>query len=332
VAVLDPARVGASLEQLLAEVDGERLPKSHTQSLAGLRCTQQLAAACLVDERGCPRFRVNRIGRRVFVTDMPELTRHGGVFPYEDEAERLLGYLRANGLDAADTTIDVGMGCGHVLLSTDADTRVGIDISARAGALLGLNAQLNGEHARWVQGDAVQALVGLPELSPPTGRTVIVGNLPHAPVPVGSTLAAFADGGRTGAQVIEAVLSALAREASAATEIVLLCYSLASSSAGEPLVATLATRLFPANRVRWTALSGSPMWRIAGSMSEVSPMALATGLPRKADCPYYTGEDRRERVRASYEALAAELQEEGWDQLAYGVLHIRSCASREASG
>ncbi len=329
VELLESARVGVALRELLVEVGEGGLPKSAAQSLGALGCARQLAEAGLLDGGGRPRFRINLIGRRVFLTDVPEHTRHGGVFPYEDEAVRLLGYLQEHPLQPADAVIDVGVGCGHALLSTSAATRVGIDVSARAGAFMRLNAELNGVRARWAGADAVLGLPGVPEVSGRSGRTLILGNLPHAPVPRGTPLASFADGGPTGARVIGGVLETLVRRVGIDVRIVLLCYSL-SSRAGESLVESTARRLFAGRTVSWSPLTGAPMWRIAGSMSAVSPMSLRTGLPRKADCPYYTGEVRRESVRASYEALAARLASEGWEDLSYGVLDINSCAPREA--
>jgi precorrin-6B methylase 2 len=323
VAGLEADRVADALGHLREEAGDGALPKTADDVVAGYRCTSRLAAAGLTDADGTPRFRVNVLRGRVFVTDLPEATRAGGAFPYADEAERLLAYLERAGSTAGAQLVDVGTGCGHVALTADATGRTAIEVNPRARELFTLNAELNGLAATVVPGYA-QSLIG--ELEPivaPAGATVVLGILPHAPAPDSSMLAGFANGGRTGAAVIEAVLAELAAAASHAVRVVLLCYSLTSSASGDALVPRAARRLMPDRSIEWTPLDGTPMWRIDGVMSERSPMTLVPALARKAQCRFYCDADQREHTAAAYSELAEELVADGWDQLAYGALDVR---------
>jgi len=329
VDTLDPARVRAALRALWDEAGATRLPRSRADRLADLACAEALREARLVDDDTYPLFRLNRIGERMFVTDLPDLTRVGGVFPYEDEVVHLLDYLDGARPDQIDVVVDVGVGCGHGLLSTSAPVRIGIDVAARAGSLLRLNAAVNGEQARWLGGDAARVLGTVEELRRDDLATLVIGNLPHAPAPGRSSLARFANGGRTGADVVRSVVGALGRAAGPRCRAVLVCYSLGSSQTGRWLVPELAGDLVGPDRVRWTPLTGARMWRVAGTMSEQSPMPLSAGLPRKADCPFYASERDRDATRARYEALAAELEADGWDRLGYGILDV---APQRAAG
>lgn len=323
VAELDAERVGHAIARLRAEAGDAALPRTADDVLAGHPCAGTWAAAGLAGDDGTPRFRVNVLGGRVFVTDLPEATRSGGAFPYADEAERLLAHLGRSGCAAGAHLVDVGAGCGHVTLACAAAERTAIEVSPRARELLALNAELNGLTATVEPGPAQSVLGDLDAVVSPAGRTVVVGNLPHAPAPGGSALAGFANGGRTGAAVIEAVLAKLAEVAAPAVRIVLLCYSLRSSVTDATLIPAAARALMPDRSVDWTPLTGEPMWRIGGAMSVRSPMALVPSLARKAECRFYCDPEQRERTAADYSRLAAELRSGGWDQLCYGVLDVR---------
>lgn len=324
VAALEPGRVLDALRRLRDEAGDDALPKTAADHLADRSCAGALAAARLAEPDGTPRFRVNVLRRRVFVTDLPEATNAGGVFPYEDEAERLIGYLERSGGAAGAHLVDVGAGCGHVALAAGAARRTAIEVSRRARELLRLNAALNGLAADVVAGPAQSLLARLDPIVAPRGETIVVGNLPHAPAPGAALLTGFANGGRTGAAVIEAVLGELAAVASPTVRVVLLCYSLRDSGGGATLVADAARRLLPGRSVGWTELAGAPMWRIDGRMSERSPMPLVPALARKADCHFYGDAQRRDQFAAAYDRLAAELGAAGWDQLCYGVLDVRA--------
>lgn len=320
VASLDVGAVAEAIETLLDEAGEDALPVERAQPVAGLRSTALLVDAGLLDPDGRPRFRVNELGGRLFVTDVPEATRAGGVFPYPDEAERLLAWLRRDGA-AASEVVEVGSGCGHVLLSVAAERRAGVDVAERAGALLRLNAELNAVAADWRLGDAARGLAALGLNGASGGSVHVVGNLPHAPSPGEGRLAGFANGGPTGAEVIAATLRGLAAERGHWSRITLLAYSLAGPEGREPHVASLARALFPPGAVSWHPLEGEPMWRIDGEMAERSPMPVEA-LARKADCRHYTDPSRRDEVRRAYEALAARLRADGWDRLEYGVLDV----------
>lgn len=320
VAELDPGRVRAALAELLEETRGHGLPRTRERPLGDLACCERLQAAGLVDADCLPRFRVNRIGERLFVTDLPEQTRNGGVFPYEDEAMLLLERLAGS---PARAVVDVGVGCGHVLLSTAAPVKAGLDVSPRAGELLRLNAALNGERVScWVGEPGEGESLALDRLLSEHTDALVTGNLPHAPVPSGNALATFADGGRMGSDVIQSLLEALAAASTRSWRLVLLCYSLCTWNERDWLVPALAERLLPGRSIAWNPLDRVPMWRVDGEMTERSPMPLATGLPRKADCPYYTAPEEREAAADRYSDLAAELEAEGWDSLGYGVLEV----------
>jgi precorrin-6B methylase 2 len=324
VADLEPDHVGDALRELVAEAGPGALPKTADDVLADYRSAERLAAAGLSEPDGTPRFRVNALAGRLFVTDLPEATRAGGAFPYADEAERLLAHLERAGTSTAGAhLVDVGAGCGHVTLSVDAERRTAIEVNPRARELLSLNAQLNELDATVVAGPAQTLLGGLEPVVRPAGDTVVIGILPHAPAPDSSMLAGFANGGRTGAAVIEAVLAELAAVASRAVRVILLCYSLRSSQTGATLVPRAAHELMPDRELEWTLLEGAPMWRIDGVMSERSPMALVPALARKAQCRFYCDADQRESTAAAYSELADELAADGWDQLCYGALEVR---------
>jgi precorrin-6B methylase 2 len=324
VAELEPDRVGDALRRLLNEAGPGALPRTADDVLASHRCADRLAAAGLTEADGTPRFRVNALAGRIFVTDLPEATRAGGAFPYADEAERLLAYLERSGVSTAGAhLVDVGAGCGHVTLSVAAARRTAVEVNPRARELLALNARLNALEAEVVSGPAQSQLAGLDPIVSPAGETVVVAILPHAPAPDSSMLAGFANGGRTGAAVIEAVLEELAAVAARAVRVVMLCYSLRSSETEATLVPRAARRLMPDRNVEWTLLAGAPMWRIDGVMSERSPMALVPALARKAQCRFYCDADQRESTAAAYSELATELAADGWDQLCYGALDVR---------
>jgi hypothetical protein len=223
------------------------------------------------------------------------------------------------------------VGCGHVLLSTGARVKAGLDVSQRAGELLRLNAALNGEDVScWVGKPGEGESLALDRLLCESPGALVTGNLPHAPVPPGNALPAFADGGRTGADVVQALIEALAAASTRRWRLVLLCYSLCTWNERDWLVPALAERLLPGRTIAWTPLDRVPMWRVAGRMTERSPMPLATGLPRKADCPYYTPPGGRDAVAERYSDLAAELETEGWDSLGYGVLEVSASSNGRA--
>lgn len=323
VAELEPDRVRDALDHLRAEAGDGALPKTADDGLADYRSSARLAAAGLIDAGGTPRFRVNVLAGRTFVTDLPEATRAGGAFPYADEAERLLAHLERVAVAEDAHLVDVGAGCGHLALAARAARRTAIEVNPRARELFGLNAALNELSAELFAGPAQSLLGEIDAVTAPAGETVVVGNLPHAPAPDGATLAGFANGGRTGAAVIEAVLAKLAEVAPRAVRVVLLCYSLGASATGAALVPRAARRLMPDRTVGWTPLPGAPMWRIDGVMSERSPMPLVPALARKAECRFYCDPELRERTAAAYSELAAELAAGGWDQLCYGALDVR---------
>ena len=149
--------------------------------------------------------RLNKIGARYFLTDMPRLPHRFAAFPYSEEAEALLERVYAEELHLwADTIVDMSAGCGHTPLGmeTEADRYV-YDISARALAYAKLNARINRLPESRVSiafGDLTRSLP-LSLLASRGEKVLFLFNTPFLPNPSPSSLGAMpinADGGVDG--------------------------------------------------------------------------------------------------------------------------------------
>lgn len=278
----------------------------------------------LIDEDGTAAFRINFLGDRVFITDGPWSFHFGGVFPWADESAAILGYLRAN-VDAAKyrDIIDLASGCGHTTVGVTpfAGRRTALDISRRASHLATLNGRLNEcpvHTIAWDIRDGIPA--GSLGLQPPT---LCVGNFPHALVPPGGpSLPQTVGGGRTGMELTAtALIAARAALASPAT-LVFFSYTLCDSRTRRVSLVEEAKRTFPSPaRVAWSVPQGIRIWRVNGEKTHPNPMPLGD-LEHKADCRLSFSDDDREEVRVGYRKLALDLADEGWDQVAAGILTV----------
>jgi hypothetical protein len=272
----------------------------------------------LLSEGGFPRFRINLLGELPFITDLPRHGRLGGVFPYEDESAALLQRVKERGL-SADVVVDLASGCGHsVVAAPYAETRIGVDVSQRAGSLTVLNAALNERLVEFHNFDFTAAEL-LETVVRPTSRHLFILNAPHAPVPVSEELPAHSAGGPTGSDLVCGALENLARHRGSGAKVLVYTYSIGALESNRWHILERSTELF-GDGVSWS--SGSQkVWRVNGVKQERPPMPL-DGLRQKAFCRLSISDVDRPVVEAEYSKLADSLAQDGWDVLGVGFLEI----------
>lgn len=286
-------------------------------------------------ESGRLLVKVNRHDNRHLLTDGLWVDKDIRVFPFTDESEVLLRYVRRRGLDDwARLVVDPATGSGNHAITLGAGRRcLAMDVNPRAIAYLRINAALNGTPDLSYQVNDITQ--GLPACVSQglDARTLFVVNMPFALSPANRAedgvrfLPLSADGGTTGATLTLAFLRALYGLRAVASpgkqvRAAVLCYSVGARATGRWQVVEEARRLFGASAVSFEIQSDEAMWRVNGIKAERNPMDLASGLPKKAECRFYVRDRNRDEVRAGYHELARHLSGEGWDSLAYGVLDI----------
>jgi hypothetical protein len=303
---------------------------------------RRLLEAFRLVERDVLRVKINVRDGRIFLTDGLWVSPSIRVFPFADESDLVIRACVEQGwMDWATCIVDPAVGCGHNLLRYVGQDvrRYGFDRSARAVAYAALNATLN---------VVTQSTLGVSDIRsgiPPVftasqpERVLVVANMPFALVPNPDAMARSADGGRYGYQLTFDLLTAVndlaaSLDPSSDVRCVVLAYTVGAVEADSWVVPDAAYELFgirDGNRedggndigAEWRLWRDERLWRVNGKKEEPNPMPLAR-LERKADCRFYVREDaRRDAVRAEYRALTAELEKQGYDHLAYGVLAIR---------
>lgn len=278
----------------------------------------------LLDGRGFARFRVNTIGTSVFITDGPWRQKAGGVFPYEDESEMLLAYLRAHDLGAGvSAVVDLAAGCGHTIIAHPCQRKFALDINPGARRFVRLNAALNRCMVAFQQHDVREPMpvALIRELSM---GTLFVGNLPIALSPFEGALPQTADGGSHGNALTLAALRRLRDVAPPESQIVLFANSLGNTANDSWDLEERATELFRDRaEVQWSLIRTAHVWRVNGRREQPNPMELHSALPRKAECVVNIRDDERKRVRSGYRRLADALERKGWDRLGCGILSVR---------
>jgi SAM-dependent methyltransferase len=266
----------------------------------------------LVDDALVPRFRVNELRGRFFITDTPPSVAAAGVYAYADEAEQLLGVSAP--YSPFVSVGDVGTGCGHAVVCLDAlERRFAVDIDPRAVALARINARLNGV----VLETAVSAVGGdFPpsEWSPLWSEgSLLLANLPFV-------ISRVSDGGATGLQPISRLLASLSPHRGCGTLVILLVYTLGAASRAWAIEEIMDLAMPDCAR-DFNLLSDALIWRVNGTKRFTNPMLL-DDLPSRADCHLTFTDRERDDVRRSYTARVRELKDLGWTVLGYGTLRF----------
>lgn len=277
-----------------------------------------LRSAGVIGADRVPRFRINRIREKVFLTDLPEMARSGGVYAFTDEAESLLEAAVEYEPGIAG---DVSTGCGHTMVCVSASARVAVDRSSRAVDFARMNASIN----------SVEMAVNVAEVGrdfPPESwnalwqsGNLLLANLPFVIAPPRVVLPRVSDGGNTGLEAIASLLKSLSLRTGAGTDIVVLVYTLGGADTGWAIEQLMHASL-PGLPYRFELLDGARLWRVNGIKIFTNPMDISD-LTAKADCRLTFTDDQRGFVRESYKRLAQSLRASGWEQLGYGVLKFR---------
>jgi hypothetical protein len=275
--------------------------------------------------------KVNRHRAGVLLTDGLWAKGDVRVFPFVDESELLLRHAQTlDLLDWSDTLIDPATGAGsHVMGAGGAQQRWAYDINPRAIAMTQINGLLNRAPRLTAATNDIRA--GLPEelAAALEGNALVLANMPFA-LSVGQAPKQLAaDGGRTGADLTFATLQAVTRlcdkrRPGGGLQALLLCYSVGDRAQDRWEVADRAREMFGPRYVDWTLLNGERLWRVNGRKEQVNPMELRSGLRRKAQCRFTREDADQDALTLGYDRLAAELNEQGWDVLGYGVLQVRA--------
>jgi hypothetical protein len=283
--------------------------------------------------------RINRTGEHLFLTDGLWVPGTYRVFPFDDESDRIGETCTRLGWDDwATCVIDPAMGCGHNLLRARGDARrYGFDINARALSYAAINAAIN---------EVPVGLLGVNDVAdglPPLfnqnrdDNVLVLCNMPFALTPELGTLPRSAEGGRFGYELTLRALDAVAQLATAlgpGSELrcLMLAYSVGNLAADSWAVPDYARTIFDAEQVTWHLLEDELLWRVNGTKDQPNPMPLKD-LELKADCRFYVQPPLKpDDVREGYRALTRELEHEGYDHLAYGVVEIRGRGREETPG
>lgn len=273
--------------------------------------------------------KITQISDKICFTDGLWVPKEFRVFPFSDESQRLLEYVRARGLcDWPDILIDPATGCGHhINAMAHVKQKVAADYNSRAVAYCDLNRLLNGTDNAIVCVNDIQC--GLPMIEPTIEhkKILLMVNMPFALSPSENTLPLSADGGETGARMTFKALDALKRFAEengarSAIRAILLHYSVGNEAADQWEVLDKAVSLFGQDNIEHTILRGHGMWRVRGKKEQRNPMDVKY-LSLKADDPWYVTPSKSEQVKQGYELLAQKLLHKGWTHVGYGILDIK---------
>lgn len=278
----------------------------------------------LIDSASKVRYRLNILYNCIFITDGPWNIHSGGIFPYSDESEQILEYVKAHAIDKiTHGIVDIGCGCGHVSIAYWGEgARFAFDINPRAGYFIAINSIINQRKVRYKTLDISKGLpTELKEVL--SEKTLFVVNMPHALSPSPDILTKTSDGGETGLEPTVAALNALLPFCGSNSVAVVLCYSLGNLKQSKWDIVDQAAKSFHEDTIQWELLEGTRIWRINGKKEQPNPMVLREGLPKKADCKLYIKDEKREEVKHSYNQLVDLLESKGWEVLGCGILKIR---------
>jgi hypothetical protein len=249
-------------------------------------------------------------------------------FAFTDESDALLSYIERNKIASwASVVIDPCTGSGnHVIgFQGDPSVRIAFDISTRGILFTSINMLINGVESGVVSYHNLTK--GFPPLLNRVDlrNSLFIINTPFALAPVDVCLPKTADGGEDGLELTIAAMR-LVRDVLTSQTIVngraiVLCYSIGNGDDKWKAVEE-AKRMFGEDNVRWEILKDRKLWRINGKKNEPNPMLLSDGLPKKADCKFYIGNQDVEKVRQDYVNLANRLSENAVELLGYEVTHL----------
>lgn len=276
-----------------------------------------LLRAGVIDSRRLARYRLNAIGGRSFLTD--GLWRRGGVFPFTDETELLLGYCREYGLDGYDEIVDPASGCGHTAVAFPGLlARRAFDVDARAVEFVRVASWLNDVEVAASVNDITRGFP--PEPATASGsRVLFLANMPFAISPYAGALSHVRDGGENGIKLSLAVLEAVRPFVGTGSRLVILTYSLGRDPDSSWQFVEQARKILPDCEHRWVLTEGR-IWRVGADKVESNPMPL-NALKKKAFSPLRSEEEQR-RLRDGYDRLAKDLQSLGWGRLGCGILDV----------
>jgi hypothetical protein len=249
-------------------------------------------------------------------------------FAFTDESDALLSYIERNKIaDWAGVIIDPCTGSGNHIVGFPGEpaVRIAFDISTRGILYTSINMLINGIDSGVVSYHNLTK--GFPPLLNRVDlrNSLFIINTPFALAPVDVTLPKSADGGEDGLELTLAAMKLVKDVLTTQTIVngraIVLCYSIGNGKDKWKAVEE-AKEMFGEDKVRWEILEDRKLWRVNGKKDESNPMLLSDGLPKKADCKFYIGNQDVERVRQDYVNLANRLSENAVELLGYEVTHL----------
>lgn len=271
----------------------------------------------ITGDDGRLRCKFGQAGSSVLLTDGPWVDKTIRVFPYTDESSRLVDSVRELGLFRwADRIVDPACGAGtHRLWFPPDVTSLSLDVNPRAVAYARINQAVNTLPGTVAVGDINS---GLPDFDD-DDRTLVMFNMPFALAPMPEVLPLTSDGGRTGAKLTFAALSAArdfaAKRSPLSTAIAFVCYSVGNPETCQWEVIDKTLDLFPDRRVMFNVHADAALWRINGRKVHRNPMPVEC-LKDKAQCQFDV-KGNREEVALQYDNLAGELRRNGHTHVGY---------------
>ncbi len=336
-------------KQKVASVDHAKLIIGHEKYSKWLEDTEFVAPFTVPDEvgggAGSGKWALDRLGLirghelqvkikrfegKILLTDGLWVPGQYRVFPFSDESQRLLEYIRdEKGLfEWPDVLIDPATGCGHhVMAMSHIPTKIAADINLRAIAYLDINRILNGNKNTFVSVHDIQD--GMPVADPKNigGKVLFMINMPFALAPAERVLPLSADGGETGAKMTFKALEALRKfadenDGNSQIRALVLNYSVGNEKEDRWEIKDKAEELFGKENIRFKLLRGHKMWRVNGKKEQNVPMPVEQ-IAFKAECKYYVTDFQRPAAREGYETLVQMLKDSDYDVVGYGILDIK---------
>jgi len=276
------------------------------------------------------RLRINKMEYANVLTDQPSVKGFDRTFPYSDEAQLMIEYVKEKGYhEWADMLIDPACGAGHIAIGCPLKdrhaVRVALDASSRALEFTAINRYCNGTDMMIGLNDVGDGLSQWDHSE--AQRILFMANMPFAPDPCATNgfLPMASSSDERGSKHTLLALRAFKEFAHGLTDgraarAIVLVYTIFDEAADRYDLVEQARRLFP-GRVSWEFLNDTKVWRINGVKSFPNPMPLEL-MAERANCRFDVADSRREHARRSYESLAERLKKEGWSHLACGILDI----------
>lgn len=268
--------------------------------------------------------KVNRMGRRIFVTDGAWVANVMRVFPDADESETLVSYVAENGLDAwADVVVDPAAGCGHTPIGFVGHARrIAMDANARAIVLEKINALLNGFDQDRLTTVVNDMRSGFPTTLKVGGNVLFLANVPFAPAPgKPGRVALNAHGGETGGDLQLAAfrfVRSFQKVHSQPVKACFLTWTLGNRKNNFWEAVERCKRIFPERDVRWCLIDDG---YDNGDMPNPAPIEMA--LNHMATSQYVVeSDDPNEDLQEQYRTLASDLMKKHYTDAAYGMIEI----------